>query len=153
MRISRLAGRAAAALLVASALAACSEAAVLVEQPRPPATERAVCERLAAVLPAEVAGGERRDVEPEGPLVAAWNDPPIVLRCGVPQPPLDPDGEQPDVGVNGVTWAPVNAGSGYVFTTVGRTAYVEVAVPRAYAPEVNPLVDLAAAVSEAVPAG
>ena len=148
----RRAGSAGVALALL-ALSACSRADVLVEQPQPGPAERAACERLAAALPAQVAGGERRDVEPQGPLVAAWNDPPIVLRCGVPPPLLDPDPEQPDLGVNDVTWTPLNTGSGYVFTTVDRAAYVEVAVPRAYAPEVNPLVDLAAAINGALPAG
>jgi hypothetical protein len=39
------------------------------------------------VLPEQVEGQQRRDVEPAGPLAAAWGDPAIVLRCGV-GPPL-----------------------------------------------------------------
>jgi hypothetical protein len=49
--------------------------------------------------------------------------------------------------VNGVGWFSEDAEGGVLFTTVGRVVFVEVGVPHAYAPEVNPLVDLAAAVS------
>ena len=37
---------------------------------------------------------------------------------------------------------------GYLFTTIGRPAYVQVGVPTEYAPEANALVDLAVAVKE-----
>ena len=41
--------------------------------------------------------------------------------------------------------------AGYVFTAVGRQAYVEVAVPNAYAPETSVLPDLAPAIAANVP--
>ena len=73
-----------------------------------------------------------------------------MLRCGVEQPaayePTSILGTY-----NGVDWLPVEADDGYVFYATGRVAWIEVAVPSAYAPEVNPLIDLAAAVSAAVP--
>jgi hypothetical protein len=49
--------------------------------------------------------------------------------------------------VNGVGWFSEDAEGGVLFTTVGRAVFVEVGVPQAYAPEVDPLVDLAPAVS------
>ncbi len=52
---------------------------------------------------------------------------------------------------DGVDWLPVEADDGYVFYATGREAWIEVSVPGAYAPEVNPLIDLAAAVSANVP--
>jgi hypothetical protein len=52
-----------------------------------------------------------------------------------------------------VAWQPIRTADGYVFTTVGRQVYVELRVPAEYAPEGNPLVDLAAPVQKAVPTG
>jgi hypothetical protein len=104
-------------------------------------------------LPHTVDDADRRDVTPDSPYVAAWGDPAIILRCGVARPPaLAPTSEL--VTVNGVDWLPEPEDAGYRFTTTGREAYVEAWVPNDYAPEVNPLVDLAAAVTAAVaPAG
>ncbi len=96
-------------------------------------------------------GANRRDVTPDDPLVAAWGHPAIVLRCGVGEPPIDVSGQNGDVGVDGVDWRPIPDAGGYTFTTVGRVAFVEVRVPKAYAPEVNPLVDLAPAIARWVP--
>ena len=53
--------------------------------------------------------------------------------------------------VNGVAWLPIELTEGYRFVTTGRVAYVEVDVPDRYAPEIDVLVDLAAAVSTSVP--
>lgn len=50
-----------------------------------------------------------------------------------------------------VGWFPQRAARGYVFTTVGRTAYVEVSIPQAYQPPAEPLVDLADAIRRHVP--
>ena len=95
-------------------------------------------------------GQDRREVEPESPRTAAWGDPPIVLRCGVEQPEAyDPSGTA--VEVNGVAWFLEQQPEGYRFTTTDHVVRIEVVVPRAYAPEVNPLVDLASAVDAAVP--
>jgi hypothetical protein len=55
------------------------------------------------------------------------------------------------VTVNGVDWLPEELTRGWRFTTTGRVAFVEVDVPEAYRPEVDALVDLADAVSAAVP--
>jgi hypothetical protein len=53
--------------------------------------------------------------------------------------------------VNGVSWLIQKLDDGYRFTTTGRKTFVEVTVPAKYAPEVNPLTDLAAAVKRSVP--
>jgi hypothetical protein len=73
---------------------------------------------------------------------AAWGDPRIVLRCGVGVPgQYRPDSEM--VVVEQVAWFAEEGANGYLFTAIGRTPLVEVFVPQRYAPEVNPLVDLA----------
>ena len=95
-------------------------------------------------------GAERRAVEPSSDLTAAWGDPAIVLRCGVERPaeyePTSLLGTY-----DGVDWLPVEADDGYVFYATGRVAWIEVRVPSAYAPEPNPLIDLASAISGSVP--
>ncbi len=130
-------------------LTACSED-VPVAAPEPSAPASQACLTLARSLPETVSRQERRPTDPSSPLTAAWGDPAITLRCGVPRPAqLTPTSETAEV--NGVAWLPVELTQGYRFVTVGRVAYVEVDVPEDYAPEVNSLVDLAAAVSASVP--
>ena len=141
-RLRRL-GAAALVLLVGTT-AGCARA-VAVAEPSPDAEDRAVCAALLAGLPQDVEGQRRRKVTP-GVLTAAWGDPPITLRCGVPAPPaLTPSSEC--LEVNGVGWFNEDVPGGVLFTTIGRATFVEVAVPAAYTPPVNPLVDLAAAVT------
>lgn len=116
-----------------------------IPDPDPPAAVRTVCSALLADLPTLVLDGERRQVAPGG-LSAAWGSPAITLRCGVDRPAaLTPSSQCFEV--NGVGWFAEAADGGYLFTTIGRTAYVELAVPSDYAPEANALVDVAATVS------
>jgi hypothetical protein len=86
-------------------------------------------------------------------LTAAWGEPALVLRCGVPAPAgLGPASEI--LEVEGVEWFLVESGAGYTFTTVGRAANVELTVPAEVdrSEATAPLVDLGPAVSAAVPA-
>ena len=51
-----------------------------------------------------------------------------MLRCGVPPPPgLGPTSDV--IEVEGVEWFLAESAAGYRFTTVGRTANVELTVP------------------------
>ena len=118
--------------------------------PEPAPSARDVCGALAEQLPHVVVGREARDTEPDSDLTAAWGDPAIVLRCGVPEPEaLEPTSEL--VTVDGVDWFPEQLTAGYLFTTYGRVVFVEVSVPDDYAPEAGALTDLADAVQAAVP--
>jgi hypothetical protein len=148
----RLARRVATTGLLAGlvlALASCSTA-VDVPTPDPGPTARDVCGVLAEQLPDVVADQQRRDTVPDSDLTAAWGDPTIVLRCGVPEPEaLEPTSEL--VSVDGVDWFPERLTAGYLFTTYGRVVFVEVSVPDDYAPEAGALTDLADSVQAAVP--
>jgi len=116
-----------------------------VPEPTPTGAAVEVCSSLMADLPATVLDHKQRAVTP-GRFAAVWGDPAISLRCGVPRPPgLTAASECFEV--NGVGWYAEQGSSGYLFTTIGRRAFVEVGVPSHYAPEANALVDLAAAVS------
>ncbi len=111
------------------------------DDPTPVGADRDTCSRLMSALPDQVLDQKRRTVEP-GAFSAAWGDPVISLRCGVAKPP-DLNAASPCVEVNGVGWFGEEAEGGYLFTTIGRRTYVELAVPHAYAPESGALVDLA----------
>jgi hypothetical protein len=126
-------------------LASCART-VSLEDPEVNSTDRGTCTALMADLPAQVLDQERRTVEP-GVLSAAWGKPVITLRCGVAKPAALNAASQ-CFEVNGVGWLAEEGTGGYLFTTIGRTTYVEVGVPTEYAPEANALVDVAAAVSK-----
>jgi hypothetical protein len=117
-----------------------------------PAGPHAGCERLHHALTGDLGDRERRDTEPVSERTAAWDDPPLVLRCGVPRPAgLAADSEV--IEVDGVAWYLADGSPPYVFTTVGSGTYVEVRVPRSTprAEATAPLVDLAPALKEAFP--
>ncbi len=125
--------------------------------PNPTGTVATRCAALVAEAPGSVAGQASRDVSPASRYVAAWGDPPIVLRCGVPRPrALTPtsrcfvvDGVGWLATQDGVEVEPTRASDGTLeFTTVGRSAYVEVTVPDSYQPAADALVDLAGTVAE-----
>lgn len=125
--------------------------------PEPSGPAAAMCRSLHDELPRTVDGLPRDADEAGAPFAAAWGDPPVRLRCGVPRPEvLTPGTEEYNptadaVDVNGVSWLLEKQEDGYRFTTTGRKAFVEVTVPGAHAPEVNALTDLARAVRSAVP--
>jgi hypothetical protein len=132
----------AAALL---ALGACSRTVTMTD-PEPSTAVRQTCAAVMATLPATVLDQPRRTVEP-GVLSAAWGDPTITLRCGVAKPPGLGDASE-CFEVNGVGWFAEEAEGGFLFTTIGRPAYVQLGVPTEYAPEANALVDVAEAVEK-----
>jgi len=118
---------------------------VAVPDPDPAVETRTICASLLADLPATVLDGERRKVSPGG-LSAAWGSPAIILRCGVDRP-AGLTAASECFEVNRVGWFSEQADGGYLFTTIGRSAFVELAVPTDYVPEVNALVDVAATVT------
>jgi hypothetical protein len=93
----------------------------------------------------------RRPTEPDSIFTSAWGNPPITLRCGVTTPSaLTPTSLL--ATINGIDWLPEQRSAGYVFTTVGRAVNVEVAVPDAFTPETDVLVDLGRSITAHVPA-
>jgi hypothetical protein len=138
------------ALLLPPVVAACGFGAVSVPSHTPlPDTER-VCAELVAALPEVVDDAVRRDVEPPSNAVGAWGQPPIILRCGIPEPGgIDPT--MAVLEVAGVGWFSLPGEGGTFFVTADRSAVVEVAIPDDYAPEADVLVDLAPAVTDTVP--
>ncbi len=131
---------------------------VSVSAPTPSGSAASRCSQLLTKLPARVAGQSAQSVDPSTALAAAWGDPPIVLRCGVDRPAA----QRPDSAcfeVNSVGWFTQQDGRPFpgdqpvtdelVFTTIGRTPYVEVRVPPDYQPAADALVDVSSAVFSA----
>ncbi len=90
------------------------------------------CSAAAALWPTTVSGMGRRDTDPSSPAVAAWGDPAVVARCGVPA--LPPTATE-CVEVDGAGWIPEPLTDGTRFTSFGTEPAVEVLVPGAYRPE------------------
>jgi hypothetical protein len=126
--------------------------------PVPSPAVAAQCSALVQALPDTVDGEDRRDVAPADALGAAWGDPAIVLSCGVDRPAALRRSSSCFV-VDGVGWLATRhgtevtgsdqAGGTLTFTTIGRSAYVELSVPDAYQPQADPLAAVASAVSSA----
>ncbi len=133
--------------------------AVAVAAPEP-ASQRAAaeCAALTEAVPQTVADENRRSTDPDSPLTAAWGDPPITLRCAVPEPEILVPGSKTydptamEAYINGVAWLQEKTSDGYRFTAAQREVYVEVDVPSAYnSQEPAPLVDLSLAVIKSIP--
>jgi hypothetical protein len=81
--------------------------------------------------PAEIAGGERTTTSPEDPSAAAWGDPPVIARCGLPAPAPTTDS---CVDVDGVDWVVRQLTDGTAAVTYGREPALEVLVPEQHGP-------------------
>ena len=143
MRSRTLAVTVGVGLIGFTALAACGRQ-VAVPAPGTPA---APCDRVS--LPATVAGaGSRPTTEPG---TAAWGEPPITYRCGVPRPAALAATSRL-VEVSGIGWLPIEGtgGTGFIATTWPSSeapVYVEVLVPTAYAAPADVLADLSPALA------
>ncbi|MEU3309424.1 DUF3515 domain-containing protein [Nocardiopsis sp. NPDC055551] len=96
------------------------------------------CAALVADLPDTLLDADRATVRPESDVMAAWGDPPIGLRCGVPRPSslgmdstLTVVGDE-DAGEETVSWLPLTGNASVVYVSVHREAYVELSVPSAH---------------------
>jgi hypothetical protein len=111
----------------------------------------AACAQFIAALPQELSTvGQRRDVTPEPDLTAAYGDPAVGVRCGVP----DPTSIAPTstlVTVDDVDWFPEELTAGWRMTSVGRLANVEITVPDDQGPAPSVAADLGPAVRAALP--
>ena len=136
--------------LAATALAASGcGGAVDLDSPSLSGVAATQCADLAAARPASVAGAESRDVDGSA-VTLAWGDPPITLRCGVPEPSSLQPGSRCDT-VERVDWFTTRTEDGYRFATIGRSTTVELFVHSEYDPAGDALVDVAAAVRRSIP--
>jgi hypothetical protein len=134
----------------AAVLGGCGFGAVEVDPHEPEPGSAEPCAKLMDELPRTVDDAVRRDIEPASDLAAAWGQPAIVLRCGVPLPEAyRPDAQLHEI--DGVAWLTEEVDDGAFFTAVDRDVLVEVAIPDDYAPEADVLAGLAPAIVAAIP--
>jgi len=99
----------------APATAKASKALPSVKVAPPPALSAAqqrACQDLISALPTDLGDLPARPVDSSSPYVAAWGEPAVTLRCGVPRPPsfiATADVQQ----INGVTWFPERRGANH----------------------------------------
>ena len=96
-----------------------------------PLAQGAVCRAVTSAWPVEVGGHARREVA-DPSAGAAYGDPAIIARCGVPA--LGPTTAD-CIEVDGLGWVAQGLSDGTRFTTFGRDPAIEVLIPRDYAPE------------------
>ncbi|MEV8378200.1 DUF3515 domain-containing protein [Kribbella sp. NPDC056861] len=139
---TRVALAVAALVVSAAALAGCSPGPAKLAVPSPAPEVADACTQLIQALPAEVLDAERRKTEPVSALTTAYGDPPIEITCGVAPPAGMAQAQSQCFEVNGVGWFAQEVTNGAIFTTIGRKVYLEIAVPKKYAPEANALTDV-----------
>ncbi len=138
------------ALALVPLLGGCSGTVSLDDAPALSGADARTCAALVKALPDRVSDQPRRKADTGDGYAAAWGDPAIELRCGVPKPAgLTPASACQTT--NGVDWfVPPSQVTGrptdVTMTTVGRSVYVEVRVPEDYFPPATAMVDLANAV-------
>lgn len=118
----------AAAVLVVAVAAGCSRAPEVAAASQGATTE---CKAAADAFPDTVSQMTRIDGV-AATSAAAWGDPAIIARCGVPA--LTPTAVE-CLEVDGVGWIPQALSDGTRFTTFGTDPALEVLIPKAYAPE------------------
>ena len=103
--------------------------------PSPSAGIEKGCVRFSAALPRSLDVGEvvakRRRTDPADLRLAAYGDPPIVLRCGAPNDPTYKAG-QPVLTIEGVQWFAHERKDDVVFSLPKAFVNIEVTMPRAY---------------------
>ncbi|MDQ1695580.1 MAG: hypothetical protein QOJ03_933 [Frankiaceae bacterium] len=134
-----------------AAVSACGPGTVTIALPHPAGAVMASCARLVNYLPAVLDGEHARVVSPRSPLVHAWGSPPVVMRCGVPQPgSFDPASPQ-TATVNGVTWFQEVGADTVTWTAIRHDADVELIVPTSYEAQGGFLVELSRALKQTIP--
>ena len=132
----------------------CGAGSVEIAAPALDGADAKACEELVGTLPDEVSDQPRREVDPESAYVAAWGDPAIVLRCGVPSP-NGFDEFALCQETNGVGWfvpeeQVEDQGADVVMTTIGFEQNVEILVPDDYRPPAAAMVDVAATIKQSI---
>lgn len=124
---------------------------VAIDPPTPRADAAAACRAFVDALPSSLPTvGDRREVDPSAGFTAAYGDPPVSVRCGVPTPTaLDPTSEL--VTVDGVDWLPEQLTNGWMMTTVGRMGDVEIVVPSDQGPAPSVAADLGPTIDATLP--
>ncbi len=140
----------AACVAACAALSACARP-VEVSPPEAAPDISSACARFTAALPQEIdTAGDLRDTTPESDLTAAYGDPPVGIRCGVPTPTtLAPTSTL--VRIDEIDWYPEELTAGWRLTSVGRQANVEITVPDELGPAPSVAADLSPTIEATIP--
>ena len=104
----------------------------LAAYPSPAAASAGPCAKLAAALPASLGSLDRRDITVDRPGWAAYGEPAVEVRCGVPPSERYQPGDQL-ISVNDVAWYPDESREGGVDFSLPRSVVnVSVWIPSAY---------------------
>jgi hypothetical protein len=109
------------------------------------------CSHLVNYLPARLDGKHTRVVEPQSPLVHAWGSPPIIMRCGVPEPAAFSRSSPQTATVVGVVWFQEIGADAVTWTAIRESADVALTVPKSYQAQGGLLVELGASLKRALP--
>ena len=138
-------------MVAASMAAGCAgDGTVRVTPPTPRGPVASVCANLVNYLPASLDGHRSRVIEPRSPLIHAWGSPPIVLRCGVPQPADYDPGSPQTATVDGVIWFQQIGKTSVTWTAIRRTADVELIVPTSYDAQGGFLVEIGKSLKQTI---
>lgn len=134
--------RSAPALVAIGVLLTACGGPVEIDVPELSGADRATCEAFADDLPDSLAEQERVDIEPEDAPAAAYGDPAIVVRCGVPTPEgfdVTASCETADgVGYFIPDEQYVDQGLDLTLTAAGYRPRVEIRIPADYRPNAGP---------------
>lgn len=147
-------GAVASLALVIAVTAGCGSGDVHIDTPALTGPDATACASLVEALPDAVSDQTRRTTDPEDAYGAAWGDPAIVLRCGVPKPPGFDKFATCQV-TNDVGWFVPDEqiedqSADVVMTTIGFEQNIEVTVPAVYRPPAAAMVDLADAIKDTI---
>lgn len=139
----RAAAASALLLTLLPALTGCG-GPVEIDVPDLSAADRAACDAFTAALPSSLAEQDREEIEPSDAPAAAYGDPAIVVRCGVPEPEgfdLTASCET----ANGVGYyipdeQYVDQDLDLTLTAAGYRPRVEIDIPASYRPNAGPAV-------------
>ncbi|KGN31838.1 hypothetical protein N802_18900 [Knoellia sinensis KCTC 19936] len=123
--------RSTAVALGATAVVVLSGCSSAVEIAPTPLATGDVCRDVASAWPASAGDHARREVT-DANAGAAYGDPAIIARCGVPA--LGPTTDD-CIEVDEMGWVASKLSDGTRFTTFGRDPAIEVLIPSDYAPE------------------
>lgn len=97
-----------------------------------PGATTPACTALTAALPDELGGLVRRAIQqaddPSLTAVAAWGEPAVILRCGVPTP-AELSCSSAVQEVSGVAWLPLSSGGDTTYFVADRSVRVALTIP------------------------
>lgn len=106
---------------------------------------RSACAALTSALPDRLAGGAaRRPVTGDPARTAAWGDPPVTLRCGVPLP----DQAAPPLIIDGLRFVTRKTNGRVLWTTQDRAVNVTLDIPTSYEPQADLVLPLVAVLAK-----